>query len=370
MINLIFKAPLRGIAGYGIVSRNIILELSEYKDISIYVKLIPWLNKTYGGDSRNWPVIYNLISSNPKFDQDSNLLHISIAKEFRGRENKYAFAFGYSFFETTTLPSDWVKGCNSMDVMIVPSSFNYETFKYAGVRVPVEIVPFGVDTNFYKPDSVTFGTIPEKFTFLSIAQISPRKGCDLIVKAFLECFRANKDVQLLLRWYFSHDKNDYLRVKKFIWNLRKEINMEHGGNILLIPTIHETQMPRLYASAHALVAPFRGEGWGLPVIESLACGIPVICTNWGGITEFVNKDFGILLDYKLGKVAPNAVMDTSENHFWAEPNYEQLKSAMIEVYNNYIVYKAKAVAAREFLIQNFQWKHSAEKLIDVFKKWQ
>jgi len=369
MINLTFKAPLRGIAGYGIAARNILLELIKGKDSCLSVKSIPWLNKTYGGDTENWPLIYNIMRSKPDFaKEDSNLLYISIAKEFCGRE-KHASVYGYSFFETSSLPGDWIKGCNSVDVMLVPSKFNLETFKYAGVRVPMEIVPFGVDTNFYKPDYKSFTNIPEKFTFLSIAQVTPRKGCELIIKAFLECFGTNKDVQLVLRWYFNHDKNDHLQIKNFIRSIRKEIKILNEGNILLIPTIHETQMPALYASSHVLVAPFRGEGWGLPIIEALACEIPVICTNWGGVTEFLNKDFGILLDYQLARVPPNTIMDVSGEHFWAEPNYEQLKASMMKVYNDYIIYKAKAVAAREFLIQNFQWKHTAEKLVNVLKKW-
>ena len=368
MINLNFKAPFRGMAGYCVAARNIVLELSRIEGLDVCMKQMEWVNKSYGGDNKNWPLVYDIIKKGQKFKpENASLLHMSIGREFMAREG-HRRAYGYTFYETSSLPKNWVQSCNSMEVMIVPSRFNYETFRNAGVNSPLEIVPLGVDTDIYNSGYDRFVNIPEKFTFLSIMQVSQRKGCELVLKAFLECFSKNKDVQLIIRWYFTHAQNDETQVKEMIDSMRKKFNISQG-NILLMPTIHETQMPRLYNSAHVLVAPFRGEAWGLPVIEALACELPVICTNWGGVTEYFDSNFGIPLDYKLVRVPEDAVMDAKEDHFWAEPDYKQLKSAMTEMYNNYIIYKAKAVAAREFLVSNFTWKHSAKALFEVLKKW-
>jgi glycosyltransferase involved in cell wall biosynthesis len=41
-------------------------------------------------------------------------------------------------------------------------------------------------------------------------------------------------------------------------------------------------MPLLYGGADAFVLPTRGEGWGLPILEAMAAGVPAIATNWSG----------------------------------------------------------------------------------------
>jgi glycosyltransferase involved in cell wall biosynthesis len=46
----------------------------------------------------------------------------------------------------------------------------------------------------------------------------------------------------------------------------------------------DADFPRFYKAGDALVLPTRGEGWGRPQVEAMAMGLPVISTNWSGIT--------------------------------------------------------------------------------------
>src|SRR4051812_35819491 len=52
----------------------------------------------------------------------------------------------------------------------------------------------------------------------------------------------------------------------------------------------------LYRSVHALVAPYRAEGFGLPILEALACATPVIVTSGGGSADFVTPDTAYLIE--------------------------------------------------------------------------
>ena len=71
----------------------------------------------------------------------------------------------------------------------------------------------------------------------------------------------------------------------------------------MIPThISYEQYVGLYKAANAFVIPTRGEGWGMPITEAMSMGLPVIVTNWSGITAFVDESVGYMLDYKLSKV--------------------------------------------------------------------
>jgi glycosyltransferase involved in cell wall biosynthesis len=46
----------------------------------------------------------------------------------------------------------------------------------------------------------------------------------------------------------------------------------------------DADFPRFYKAGDAVVLPTRGEGWGRPQVEAMAMGLPVISTNWSGIT--------------------------------------------------------------------------------------
>ena len=45
-----------------------------------------------------------------------------------------------------------------------------------------------------------------------------------------------------------------------------------------------------YGAVDVLVQPSRGEGWGLPMVEAMACGTPVIGTRWSGPAEFLTEE--------------------------------------------------------------------------------
>ncbi len=55
-------------------------------------------------------------------------------------------------------------------------------------------------------------------------------------------------------------------------------------------------------AADAFVIATRGEGWGMPISEAMAMGLPVVVTNWSGVTAFVDETTGYMVDYDLTEV--------------------------------------------------------------------
>jgi glycosyltransferase involved in cell wall biosynthesis len=84
----------------------------------------------------------------------------------------------------------------------------------------------------------------------------------------------------------------------------------------------------------------RGEGYGLPLIEAAASGIPVVATNWSGHIDFLDKDAAILVGGELKQihasaVVPNMLIADSQ---WFAPNDGQAGYALKEVFENYKKY--------------------------------
>ena len=91
--------------------------------------------------------------------------------------------------------------------------------------------------------------------------------------------------------------------------------------IVLERPLSLADLPRLYAAADVYVSASRGEGWGRPMLEAMACRIPVVATRWSGNLEFMNDENSVLLDIEgLQAVDHRAEFAFYRGHRWAEPS--------------------------------------------------
>ena len=104
---------------------------------------------------------------------------------------------GWTMLEVTGLPPEWVAGCNSMDEIWVPASFNVETFRNSGVTAPIRVMPLGVDVDYFHPE-ITGYRPSNRFTFLSVFEWGERKAPEVLLRAYAEEFEDSDDVLLLL----------------------------------------------------------------------------------------------------------------------------------------------------------------------------
>jgi len=262
---------------------------------------------------------------------------------------------GWTMLEVTGLPPTWVAGCNSMDEVWVPASFNVDTFRNSGVTVPIQVMPLGVDVDYFHPE-ITGYRPSTRFTFLSVFEWGERKAPEVLLRAFAEEFKDSEDVLLLLSVF---NRDPQVDVQQQIADL--DLPPTAPIVVMLNPKFTAHQMGSLYRSADAFVLPTRGEGWGMPVLEAMACGLPTIATRWSGPADFLHEGIGYPLE-PLRLVPAEARCEYYAGFDWADPDVEQLRSLMRQVADNPEAARVKGLAAAAEVASTWTWDHVARKV--------
>jgi glycosyltransferase involved in cell wall biosynthesis len=122
-------------------------------------------------------------------------------------------------------------------------------------------------------------TLPQgpRIRFLFVGGTIFRKGIDVLLAAFERAFKPGDDVGLVIKDMGAQSFYRGQTAEKQVAEMR-----ERGYQVEYIDReLTEQEMARLYPACDCLVHPFRGEGFALPVVEAMACGLPVIITGAG-----------------------------------------------------------------------------------------
>lgn len=270
------------------------------------------------------------------------------------------YRVGRTMYETDSIPDGWRAYCEGMDEVWVPSTFNCETFAAGGVSPGrLRALPGGVHTDFFRPGLEPL-PIPMRraFNFLSVFEWTQRKGPDVLLRAYLSEFKAGEDVSLLLKTYGRPDAGaEMLPQLAYFIERHMGMRLEDTPSILVFAPgfLPAADIPRLYASADAFVLPSRGEGWGRPYMEALACECPVIATRWSGQMDFLNDENSYLIDCETVPVPWNNDVELSAGHRWAEPSVDHLRQLMRHVFEHREDAKKKAIQGRTEMVQKWDW---------------
>jgi glycosyltransferase involved in cell wall biosynthesis len=337
---LYWESNADSFSGFGSVSMNAVKSLGNLG-----------VDVCFGGqqfDKKSFP---DEEFSNYKKNIDPDCVVIQYRQPGQYRRNMAERMFGYTPWETSQVPLSWVGQMNKMYGIFTTCKQNVECFKNSGVKVPIYIYYHGVDPLKYPYIERSKNST---FVFGSLGRLSIRKGTDILIKAFKEEFKTEKDVALMLK------------TSDAMLNLGKI----DDSRIIVIGEVcsHEKKLEYL-SQMDCFVFPSRGEGFGLPPLEAMATGIPCIMTNWSGLADFGDKDDTLLLDYKL-EPALNFTKDIykEECGLWAEPDFAQLKQKMRWAYEHRDKIKTMGKQASERVHFNWNWTKSTTDFINTLDK--
>lgn len=170
---------------------------------------------------------------------------------------------------------------------------------------------------------------------LSVGNLQPRKNLKRLINAFVGIKKENNlfDVQLVIvgkkAWLFD--------------DILKE-SIKNQNDVLMTGYVSEQELVQLYNGAECFVYPSIFEGFGLPPIEAMACGVPVVVSNQSAIPEVVG-DAGVFFnpfdEKDIGRNLLKMIKNESLRNQKVQLGLEQLKK--------------------------FKWEKSAKKILEIYE---
>lgn len=205
----------------------------------------------------------------------------------------------------------------------------------------LEIVPFGVDVNFFR--NINVAKEKNNFQILSVGYLIERKGFEYLIKSMKFII---EDTNAKLKILGSGPLEEKLN------SLIKELKLEEVVDI--VKNVSDEDLLKLYNTSDIFVLPSivdsqgNTEGLGVVLLEAMACGLPVIGSNVGGIPDIIeNMETGLLVpqknEHELYKSIINLISDKNLRKKLAENGYLKVK-------------------------ENFSWEKISEKYIKIYVK--
>ena len=236
-------------------------------------------------------------------------------------------------WEFGAIPRDWVEPLKAnADEIWVPSEYVRRMYLAAGIEADrVAVVPNGIDPTVFRPDGprLRLGSDPAT-RLLFVGGLIWRKGPDLAVAAYQAAFAGREDVELVVKDFGAgsiYPGMDRTALREYA----------DAGRLPRIVYIDEelttADMAALYRACDALVHPYRGEGFGMPVLEAMACGLPVIVTAGGPTDEFCPDEAGWKVRSRVDVHAHERFEDfaTDGRPYLLEPDLGHLVELLTEV---------------------------------------
>lgn len=264
-------------------------------------------------------------------------------------------------WEESAFPREYIENFNLyLDGMTVMSQYVKKVMLANGIKVPVEVVGLGVEHILdYESSKIDIKT-NKKFKFLHISSCFPRKGIDILLEAYSRAFKKSDDVCLIIKTFPNPHNNIIEKLAKI-----KQVNPDLAEIILINEDLEQGEIRWLYENSDVLVAPSKGEGFGLPIAEAMLLKLPVIATGFGGHMDFCNEQNSYLIDYTFE--SSNTHLNLF-NSYWVQPSQDHLAELLLKAFSDKEEQKEYKIENALKTIAKFSWQNYYEKTEKFIRK--
>ena len=222
--------------------------------------------------------------------------------------------------------------------LLCATSYTIKDYINQVIKIPVSVIPFGVNIDVFKPKQVEplFGK--NDFVLGSIKPIESLYNIDILIKAYAKLLPLYSHLKLVIIGEGTEQ------------NALKQLCRDFGifDNVLFTGRIPFKDISTYYNKIDVLVNISEYESFGVSVVEAMACSKPVIVTNVGGLKEVV-KDDSVGLKVNVADV-------------------EDTVNAIERLINDKSLYNQIAINARKHVIENYNWEDNLKQMMDEYSK--
>jgi len=387
MKNILLRGPFLTSSGYGVHSRQIAKHfLENYDHCNIKFETLNWGLTSWkiNPDDEDGLIGKIMTKTGTEFKTRPHLsVQIQLPNEWDPSlaDKNIGVTAG---IETDVCNPEWINCVNKMDAVIVPSTHSKKCFENTSpdITTPISVIPESFDPAYLESHTHLPLNLNTEFNFLMIGQLtaqSPdedRKNTFYGIKWFCEQFKDREDVGLIVKT--NRGRNTTLDFRIVSNMFEKLISEVRDGEYPKVHFLHgnltTSQMNSLYrhSSIKALLAPTKGEGYGLPILEASICELPVIATNWSGHLDFMKLGKFISLDYRLTPIS-DARVDNNvfmKNSKWAMPYEKDFKQKIEKfVKKGDSIPKSWSSKLSKELKSNFSFENISNMYLKFFKEY-
>jgi len=349
MKKVLLRGPLLSRSGYGEHARQVYAYLETVPNLDIKIQVLPWGITPWNLDADALGGMVGRILQKAVPDTEPKgydvSIQIQLPNEWDTTIAKYNIGVTAAI-ETTFANPSWVNPhCEKMDLVIVPSEHAKNSLvTSAKCSTPIEVVPECYYEELLGDAKDIDLSLSTSFNFLTVGVLtgltpdSDRKNLFYLIKWFVEEFKNDTDVGLIVKTNRGRETTiDRKGTSFLLTKILKELNHKGTPKVYLLHgPMKRSEMNSLYKekSVKAFLSATKGEGFGLPHVESAAAGLPVIATNWSAHKEFLDKGQWLRIDYDLVDI-PKEKIDNqifTKGMKWAQVKEESFKKTLRKFY--------------------------------------
>ena len=349
---VLFHSP-KGTSGYAEVGKRVVYQLYE-QGVNISWYQFPIDDSQFDETDDVYRSAKKTINKNIEFDIaifccNPDFWHDHIEKyKIKYLKKK---KIGYLSWETNKFPDLWVKYCNLMDEVWVPSFCNKDVLERCGVDVLIKVVPYPfIKRNLYERNSDTishllsisrwYGNDSGYFkystdwkVYYTIAEWSDRKNVEGTLTAFCTAFSSTDKVKLILKTHHIDycKKNVSYCINQLETFLKKFPN--HPEILLITENVTTNDIVLIHSIGDCFFSLSRGEGFCLDAWDASNYKKNVIITGFGGHCEYLDEKSSSTIGFSLINVNykdKEVVYDNTQR--WADPFVEDCVKKLKDSY--------------------------------------